>query len=113
MRASANASTNAPASERRRPARSSRALAETQQTGAAKTIADAAHPPRPPSTSEHDGVPIFPDTPDGRAARLAHYEARKLNNPPTSLYDYHDAMRGREPPAERSARERRDNRPPR
>jgi DNA-binding transcriptional regulator YiaG len=81
--------------------------------GQQQTIADAAGPPRSPSTSEHDGVPIFPDTPDGRAARLAYYEARKLNNLPTSLYDYHDAMRGREPPAERSARERRDNRAPR
>ena len=35
----------------------------------------------------HDGVPIFPDTPAGRVARLAYYEARKLNNPPYSLYD--------------------------
>ena len=43
------------------------------------------------------------------AARLAHYEARKLNNLPTSLYDYHDAQHGREPPDERRARERRDN----
>ena len=81
--------------------------------GQQQTIADAADPPRSPSTSEHDGVPIFPDTPDGRAARLAHYDARKLNNLPNSLYDYHDAMRGREPPDERRARERRDNRPPR
>jgi len=45
--------------------------------------------------------------------RACEYEARKLNNPPMSLYDYHDAMRGREPPDERRARERRDNRPPR
>ena len=81
--------------------------------GQQQTIADAADPPRPPSTNEHDGVPIFPDTPDGRTARLAYYEARKLNNPPNSLYDYHDAMRGRKPPDERRARERRDNRPPR
>jgi hypothetical protein len=58
-------------------------------------------------------VPIFPDSPDGRAARLAYYEARKLNNPPTSLLDYHNAKRGLEPPAERRARDRRDNRPPR
>ena len=49
----------------------------------------------------------------GRAARLAYYEARKLNNPPNSLYDYHDAKGGLEPPAERNARERRNNRPPR
>jgi hypothetical protein len=81
--------------------------------GQQQTIADAADPPRPPSTSEHDRVPIFPDTPDGRTARLAYYEARKLNNPPYSLYDYHTAKRGDEPPDERRARERRDNRPPR
>jgi hypothetical protein len=56
--------------------------------------------------------PIFPDTSDGRAARLAYHEARKLNNPPNSLYDYNAAKRGDEPPAERRARERRDNRPP-
>jgi hypothetical protein len=56
-------------------------------------------------------VPIFPNTPDGRAARLAHYEARKLNNPPTSLLDYNEAKHGHAPPAERRARQRRDNRP--
>jgi hypothetical protein len=78
---------------------------------AAEEQADAADPPRSQSTSHHDGVPIFPDTPDGRAARLAYYEARKLNNPPYSLYDYHNAKRGLEPPDERRARERRDNRP--
>ena len=50
-------------------------------------------------------------SPDGHAARLAYYEARKLNNPPTSLLDYHDARRGLEPPAERRARERRHNGP--
>jgi hypothetical protein len=74
--------------------------------------AGAADPLRSRSTGHHDGVPIFPDTPHGRAARLAYYEARKLNNPPNSLYDYNDAKRGDEPPAERR-RERRDNRPPR
>ena len=52
-------------------------------------------------------------SPDGHAARLAYYEARKLNNPPTSLLDYHDARRGLEPPAERRARERRHNGPQR
>jgi hypothetical protein len=30
---------------------------------------------------------------DARAARLAYYEARKLNNPPNSLLDYNDAKR--------------------
>ncbi len=79
---------------------------------AAEEQADAADPPRSPPTSQHDGVPIFPDTPDGRAARFAYYEARKLNNLPNSLLDYNDAKRGLEPPAERRARERRDNRPP-
>jgi hypothetical protein len=58
---------------------------------AAEEQADAADPPRSPSTSQADGVPIFPDTPDGRAARLAYYEARKLNNLPNSLFDYNDA----------------------
>jgi hypothetical protein len=52
-------------------------------------------------------------TPDGRAARLAYYEARKLNNPPNSLLDYNDAKRALEPPAERRSRERRHNRRPR
>ncbi len=79
---------------------------------AAEEQADA-DPPRSPPSSPPDAVPIFPDTPDGRAARLAYYEARKLNNPPNSLLDYHDAKRGLEPPAERRARERRHNRRPR
>ncbi len=42
-----------------------------QPDGAAEEQADAADPPRSPSTNQHDGVPIFPDTRDGRAARLA------------------------------------------
>jgi hypothetical protein len=58
-------------------------------------------------------VPIFPDTRESRVARLAYYEAQKLNNPPTSLLDYNDARRGLEPRAERRAREQRDNPPPR
>src|SRR6266511_2402272 len=67
-----------------------------QQTLARQTAAsDPAQPerdrPRAPAITYHDGVPIFPDTPDGRAARLAYYEARKLNNPPNSLLDYNDA----------------------
>jgi hypothetical protein len=36
-------------------------------------------------------------------------EARKLNNLPNSLLDYNDAKRGLEPPAERRAREQREN----
>jgi len=55
-------------------------------------------------------VPIFPDTAEGRSARLAYYEARKLNNLPYSGYDYTDAKRGEPPLAERRARQRRDDR---
>ena len=58
-------------------------------------------------------MPIFPDTRHGRASRLAYYEARKLNNLPNSLLDYNDTKRGLEPPTERRARERRDERRPR
>jgi hypothetical protein len=76
---------------------------------AAEEQADAADPPRSPSIGQDDGVPIFPDTPDGRAARLAYYEARKLNNPPNSPLDYNNAKRGLAPPAEHRAHERRDN----
>jgi hypothetical protein len=79
----------------------------------AEEQANAADPSRSPTTGQHDGVPIFPDTPDGYAARLAYYEERKLNNLPNSLYDYHDAKRGDQPPAERRAREQRDHPPPR
>jgi hypothetical protein len=53
------------------------------------------------------GVPRFPNTPEGRAERLAYYDARKLNRLPDSLLDYHDVLRGRETPAERRAREAR------
>jgi hypothetical protein len=55
-------------------------------------------------------VPLFPNTPEGQAARLAYYEARKLNQLPHSLYDYNDVRRGRETPAERRAREGRASR---
>ena len=57
-----------------------------------------------------DGVPIFPDTAEGRTARVAYYEAHKLSKLPYSLYDYNTARRGDAPPAERRARQRRDNR---
>jgi hypothetical protein len=80
---------------------------------AAEEQANGADRPRAPAASHHGGVPIFADTPDGHAARLAYDAARKLNNPPNSLFDYHDAKRGLEPPAERRAREQRDNPPPR
>jgi hypothetical protein len=64
------------------------------------------------STSASTTTPWFAQ-PDGRAARLAYYEARKLNNPPTSLLDYNDAKRDLETPAERRTREQRDKPPPR
>ena len=79
----------------------------------AEEQANAADPSRSPTTGQHDGVPIFPDTPDGYAARVAYYELRRLNNLPNSQLDYNDAKRGLEPPAERRARERRDNPPSR
>jgi hypothetical protein len=109
---------------RDRPRRSRPAAEQTHATDveqaererpalAAEEQANRADPPRSPATSQHQGVPIFPDTPDGYAARLVYYEARKLNNPPNSLLDYHDAKHGLEPPAERRARKQRDNPPPR
>jgi hypothetical protein len=55
-------------------------------------------------------VPIFADSAEGRAARLAYYEAHKLNNLPYSGYDYTLAKRGEPPRAERHARQRRDGR---
>jgi len=63
-----------------------------------------------PAIEGDDGVPIFPDTTEGRTARLAYYEARKLNNLPYSGYDYTDAKRGEPPVRERQARQRRDSR---
>jgi hypothetical protein len=64
---------------------------------------------RRPSTARltYGGVPIFPNTREGQAERLAYYEARRLNHPPNSLLDYNDVIRGRETPGERRARERR------
>ncbi len=56
-------------------------------------------------------VPLFPNTPEGQAERLAYYEARKLNHLPHSLLDYNDVIHGRETPAERRARERRATSP--
>jgi len=53
------------------------------------------------------GVPLFPNTRKGLLERLAYYEARKLNNPPNSLLDYHDVLHGRETPDERRARQAR------
>jgi hypothetical protein len=64
--------------------------------------------PRQPSSARlgPGGVPLFPNTRAGQTERLAYYEARKLNRPPHSLFDYNDVRRGRETPAERRARER-------
>jgi len=63
--------------------------------------------PRQPSSARlgPGGVPLFPNTRAGQAERLAYYEARKLNQLPDSLLDYHDVRRGRETPAKRRARE--------
>jgi hypothetical protein len=74
--ASSSANTNTPPGSQpwHPPAAPRRPPAEPQQT------AGAADPLRSPSIGHHD-------TPDGRAARLASYEARKLNNPPNSLDD--------------------------
>jgi hypothetical protein len=59
------------------------------------------------ATGSFGGVPIFPDTREGLLERLAYYEARKLNNLPNSLLDYHDVRHGRETPDERRARKAR------
>ena len=53
------------------------------------------------------GMPLFPNTRKGLLERLAYYEARKLNNLPNSLLDYHDVLHGRETPDERRARQAR------
>ena len=52
-------------------------------------------------------MPLFPNTRKGLLERLTYYEARKLNNPPNSLLDYHDVIHGRETPDERRARQAR------
>ena len=64
---------------------------------------------RSPQTSiaSFGHVPILPKTRNGLLERLAHYEARKLNNLPNSLLDYHDVIHGRETPDERRARKAR------
>jgi hypothetical protein len=56
------------------------------------------------ATGSFGGVPLFPTTRTGLLERLAYYEARKLNNLPNSLLDYHDVLHGRETPDERKAR---------
>ena len=62
------------------------------------------------ATGSLAGVPIFPKTHEGLLERRAYYEARKLNNPPNSLLDYHDVLHGRETPDERRARQARASR---
>jgi hypothetical protein len=59
------------------------------------------------STASFGHAPIFPKTRNGLLERLAYYEARKLNNLPNSLLDYHDVLHGRETPDERRARKAR------
>jgi len=61
--------------------------------------------PSPTSTARLGvgGVPIFPNSPEGQAERLAYYEARKLNHLPHSLLDYNDVRAGRLTPAEKRA----------
>jgi hypothetical protein len=59
------------------------------------------------ATASFGSVPLFPNTRKGLLERLAYYEARKLNNPPNSLLDYHDVIHGRETPDERRARQTR------
>src|SRR5439155_3845779 len=84
-----------PPSSRRSPSRRSPFDVEQAECDdpfvAADEQADAADPSPSPSTSQHDAVPIFLDTLDGRAARLVYYEVRKLNNLPNSLLDHNDA----------------------
>lgn len=41
------------------------------------------------------GVPLFPDTPEGQAERLGYYEARRLDDPPYSIFDSNDVRSGR------------------
>jgi hypothetical protein len=68
----------------------------------------AAAPAQPAPRSRHrqqsHTVPIFPNTREGQRQRLAHYEARKLDNH-AALLDHNDVKAGRETPAERRARE--------
>ena len=107
-------SDSAPSNERKRRPR--REAAKRHDRASKADPAAGGQPdraPAPPSQTTidlYDGLPIFPDTAEGRVARLAYYEARKLTNPPYSLYDYTDAKRGDAPPLERRARERRDSR---
>jgi transcriptional regulator with XRE-family HTH domain len=105
---------SAPASERkprpkREPARR-RARARKPDPATGQQPEPAAAAANQPAIELDDGVPIFPDTAEGYTARVAYYEARKLNNLPSSGYDYTVAKRGELPPPERRARERRDNR---
>jgi len=85
-----------------------RLLEAAQELAAERARHDEKRGSRQPSTARlgFGGVPLFPNTPSGQAERLAYYEARKLNHPPDSIYDYHDVIRGRETPAERRARQR-------
>jgi hypothetical protein len=107
---------SAPASERKpRPQRRATQTRPDRHRRADRAAGRQPEPAPAPATSEpaielDDGVPIFPDTTEGRSARLLYYEARKLNNLPSSGYDYTDARRGEAPLRERQARQRRDSR---
>jgi hypothetical protein len=80
--------------------RAARAVPQAQQAAEiGPRVSVLGSPTRP------GGVPVFANTPEGQAERLAYYEARKLNHLPHSLLDYHDVLRGRETPGERRARE--------
>lgn len=100
------------AAERRREAKraeSRRYRARKKEQRAARALPEAEEAAERGSVSGSPvwagEVPLFPNTPEGQAARLGYYEARKLNHLPHSLLDYNDVRRGRETPAERRARE--------
>jgi hypothetical protein len=89
-----------------RAARGARTEAAPTEAPGAAHASSAARPRRLASIwVGGGGVPLFPDTAEGRAVRLAYYEASELDRLPDSLYDYNDVIRGRETPAERRARE--------
>ena len=82
-----------------------------RQPKQASMVAPTNRPPRaqppqaaaslPPRLEPHG---LLPDGFSSWQQRLAHYEQRKLDSY-TALLDYHDALRGRETPAERRARQ--------
>lgn len=83
------------------------ALPTQAREGADRTPSSQRFSHRSTATGSFGGVPIFLHTREGLLERLAYYDARKLNNPPNSLLNYHDVIHGRETPDERRAREAR------